>query len=190
MNKYLKRSLIIVAALGILIYAGYLFMVAQTKKHSPEETVNYNTNGYDIEVFYNRPSKKGREIFGRLVPFGHVWRTGANEATTFETRTDLAIDGKTLKAGKYTLWTIPGANSWTIMFNAKQYSWGVNRNGVTREAEHDVLQVQVPVESIDNVVELFTIALEGGGGKPVLALMWDQVRVAVVMEQIQKSSNS
>ncbi|MCE7997177.1 MAG: DUF2911 domain-containing protein [Roseivirga sp.] len=182
MNKYLKRGLIIAAVLGILLYAAYLFMVAQTKKHSPEETVNYNTNGYGIEVFYNRPSKKGREIFGRLVPFGRVWRTGANEATTFETSTDLTIDGKPLKAGKYTLWTIPDADNWTLMFNAKQYSWGVNRNGVTREAEHDVLQVKVPVESVGNVVELFTIALEDRGGKPVLALIWDQTRVAVVME--------
>ncbi len=182
MNKYLKRGLIIVAALGILLYAAYLFMVAQTKKHSPEETVTYNTNGYNLEVFYNRPYKKDRVIFGRLVPYGQVWRTGANEATTFETSTDLTIGGKSLKAGKYTLWTIPEADSWTVIFNSKQYSWGVNRNGVTREAEHDALQVQVPVETLSNVVEQFTITLEDQGSKPVLALMWDETRVRVALQ--------
>ncbi len=182
MNKYLKRGLIILGALGILLYAAYLFMIAQTKKHSPEATVTYNTTGYDLEVFYNRPYKKDRIIFGQLVPYSQVWRTGANEATTFETTTDLMIDGKPLKAGKYTLWTIPEAAQWTVIFNSKQYSWGVNSGGVSREAAYDVLQVAVPVESLSNVVEQFTIALEDHNGKPALALMWDQVRVTVVME--------
>lgn len=182
MNKYLKRGLIVVAALGILLYAAYLFMIAQTKKHSPEETVAFNTGGYNIEVFYNRPSKKDRVIFGKLVPYGRVWRTGANEATTFETITDLMIDNKPLKAGKYTLWTIPEADHWTVIFNSQQYSWGVNSSGVSREAEYDVLQVEVPVESLDRVVEQFTIALEDLGGKPALVLMWDQTRVAVALE--------
>ncbi|GAB5524208.1 MAG: hypothetical protein Roseis2KO_20800 [Roseivirga sp.] len=182
MNKYLKRGLIIVVTLGILLYAAYLFMVAQTKKHSPEATVTYNTGGYDLEVFYNRPYKKDRTIFGSLVPYGQVWRTGANEATTFETTTDLMIDGKPLKAGKYTLWTIPEADHWTVIFNSKQYNWGVNRSGVSREAAYDVLQAVVPVESLGNVSEQFTIALEDLNGKPAMTLMWDQTKVAVVME--------
>lgn len=182
MNKYLKRGLVIVAALGILLYAAYLFMIAQTKKHSPEATVTYNMGGYDLEVFYNRPYKKDRIIFGNLVPYSRVWRTGANEATTFETTTDLMIDGKPLKAGKYTLWTIPEADSWTVIFNSKQYSWGVNSSGVSREAAFDVLEVAAPVESLRDIVEQFTIALEDQNGRPNLVLTWDQIRVVVAME--------
>lgn len=182
MNKYLKWGLIIAVILAGGLYIAYLVMVAQTKKHSPEETVNYNTNGYDIEVFYNRPYKKDRSIFGELVPFGQVWRTGANEASTFETSSDLTIGGKTLKAGKYTLWTVPNADSWTIIFNDKQYSWGVGSGGASREAEFDALQTEVPVASLGSIVEQFTIALEDKGGKPSLALMWDQTKVSVPIQ--------
>lgn len=182
MNKYLKWGLIIVAILGIGLYIAYLVLIAQTKKHSPEETVSYNTNGYNIEVFYNRPYKKGRAIFGELVPFGQVWRTGANEATTFETSTDLTIGGKTLKAGKYTLWTIPNEGTWTVIFNDKQYGWGVGPGGVSQEAEYDALRTEVQVEMLNSVVEQFTIALEDKGGKPSLALMWDQTKVSVPIQ--------
>lgn len=181
MNKYLKWGLIIAVVLGGGLYIAYLAMIAQTKSHSPEETVSYNLNGYDIEVYYNRPYKKERKIFGGLVPYGRVWRTGANEATTFETNQDLTIDGKELKAGKYTLWTIPNTNSWTVIFNSKQYSWGVNRNGPTRQAEHDALQVVVPVQALNAVVEQFTIQLEDESGAPTLSLSWNQTKVSVPM---------
>lgn len=182
MNKYLKWGLIITAVLGIGLYIAYLVMIAQTKKHSPEETVTYNQGSYDIEVFYNRPYKKERVIFGSLVAYGEVWRTGANEATTFETKTDLNIDGKVLKAGKYTLWTIPEADTWTIIFNDKQYNWGVGPSGASREAEHDALQVKVPIETLNGIVEQFTIAIEGKSGTPSLALMWDQTKVSVLLK--------
>ena len=179
MNKKLKWGLIIVAVLGGGLYIAYLALIAQTKSYSPEETVSYNLNGHNIEVFYNRPFKKERQIFGGLVPFGQVWRTGANEATTFETSNDLNIGGQTLKAGKYTLWTIPEANSWTIIFNDKQYSWGVGPGGASREAEYDALKAEATVSPLNQVVEQFTIALEDAGGKPVLAFSWDQTKVSL-----------
>ena len=182
MNKYLKWSLIIAVVLGGGLYIAYLAMINHTKSFSPEETITYNLNGYDIEVYYNRPYKKERKIFGGLVPYGKVWRTGANEATTFNTVSDLTIDGKTLPAGKYTLWTIPDADSWTVIFNSEQYSWGVNRNGVTREAEYDVMQVKVPVEQLSSIVEQFTIALEDQNEKPALTLAWDQTKVSVPLQ--------
>lgn len=180
MNKYLKWGLIIAVLLGGGLYLAYLGMIAQTKSHSPEETVTYNLNGYNIEVFYNRPCKKGRKIFGGLVPFNRVWRTGANEATTFETSQDLSIDGQTLKAGKYTLWTIPGADEWTVIFNDQQYSWGVKRGGqASREAAHDVLQVKVGIQQLPEVVEQFTIHLEDVNAKPQLSLSWDQTKISL-----------
>ena len=97
-----------------------------TKKHSPEQTVTYNQGDLQIDLFYCAPSKKDRVIFGELVPYGEVWRTGANEASTFTTNKDLSIDGQTLAAGTYSLWTIPDREQWQVIFNSKMYPWGVN----------------------------------------------------------------
>lgn len=180
MNKVLKWVLIVLVALIVIGFAGFQYLTYQTKQASPEDTVAYSEGGLEMEVYYNRPSKKDRVIFGELVPYGEVWRTGANEATTFETNQDLTINGKTLPAGKYTLWTIPGQQSWEVIFNSKMYGWGVNFNAqASREAEHDVLSVEVPVENLGSPVELFTIAFEAG---PALTLSWDQTKVSVPLQ--------
>jgi hypothetical protein len=107
MKKFLIISGIAVAALIILAAVTNFFVKKHTKSFSPEEQIEYKQDDLQIVVFYNRPYKKGREIFGALVPFGKVWRTGANEASTFETNQDLQFKGKTLKKGRYSLWTIP-----------------------------------------------------------------------------------
>src|SRR5688572_21647276 len=99
MKKFWKWFLIVVVSLGVILFAFFKVMQYQTKKASPEETAEYKNNGKDIKVEYCSPSKRGREIFGSLVPYNEVWRTGANEATTFETATDLTISGKKLPAG-------------------------------------------------------------------------------------------
>ncbi|MBS1583397.1 MAG: DUF2911 domain-containing protein [Bacteroidetes bacterium] len=181
--RFLIRLIIIVAALLALAFIGFKVMQHQTKKASPEATVTYAKDGLDIEVFYNRPSKKGRVIFGGLVPYGVVWRTGANEATTFRTGQDLTIGGKTLPAGKYTLWTIPGEKDWQVIFNKKMYGWGVDFNAsASREPAEDALQVTVPVEALPQEVEQFTISIEDTPG-PTLVLAWDRTRVAVPLHQ-------
>lgn len=182
MKKSIKKFLIVVASLVVLGFAGYQYIIYSTKQHSPEDIVQYKKGSYDLEVFYNRPYKKGRVIFGSLEPYGRVWRTGANEATTFETKTDLTIGGSSLKAGKYTLWTIPEQKSWKVMFNSKQYDWGVGRNGASREAEYDVLTVDVPVKITSNIIEQFTIAFEEEQGNPVLTLSWDQTKILVTLK--------
>ena len=176
MNKFLKWALIVLASLMLIMFIGWQVLKVQTKKASPEATVTHQINGASVEVFYNRPSKKEREIFGELVPYGVVWRTGANEATTFETDKDLTIDGKTLPAGKYTLWTIPNQDSWEVIFNGKQYGWGVGFGAqASREPEADVLALEVPVESLPTSVEMFTIDFEGNN----MTLSWDQTKVSV-----------
>lgn len=182
MKKGLKIFLIVIASLFVLGFVGYQYIIYATKQHSPEDIVQYKKAEYDLEVFYNRPYKKGREIFGSLEPYGQVWRTGANEATTFETKTDLTIGGSSLKAGKYTLWTIPEQKSWKVIFNDKQYDWGVGRNGASREAEYDALSVDVPVETTPNIIEQFTIAFEDKQGSPVLTLSWDQTKISVALK--------
>ncbi len=180
MNKIVKWMLIIIAGLAVLLFIAFNVMKSQTKKASPEETITYDQGDLQIEVYYNRPSKKGRAIFGELVPYNEVWRTGANEATTFETNQAITFGGKPLAAGKYTLWTIPGTDSWQVILNDKQYGWGVKFSDgkAARDPEADVLQVEAPVESLTNPVELFTISFDQSPSQG-LVIEWDQVRVKV-----------
>lgn len=181
--KALKWIGIVLGGLAVILFIAFKVMQSQTKKHSPEDTVEYVAQGTEIEVFYNRPSKKGREIFGGLVPFNEVWRTGANEATTFETNKDLIIDGQELPAGKYTLWTIPEEDQWAVIFNDKMYSWGVSISkggAASRNPEHDILKTMAPVEKMDEVVEMFTIDVEEN--PLALTFTWDQTKVSVPME--------
>ncbi len=176
MKKYYKWSLIVVGVL-IVIFIGLQLLRMQTKSHSPEATATYDDGNVEITVNYCRPYKKGREIFGGLEPYGEIWRTGANEATVFETSRDLSIDGKTLPAGKYTFYTIPGADTWQVIWNTKEYGWGLNFDGTSPfEREFDILVVEAPVTYLPEVVEQFTITI---GQVKGLTLAWDQTEVSV-----------
>jgi len=180
MKKFLIISLIAVVTLVLLGWVTMLYMKKQTKSFSPEEEAVFNQGDLSIKVFYNRPYKKGREIFGALVPYGKVWRTGANEATTFETSKDLSIDGKVLKKGKYTLWTIPGQETWTVIFNSEHGQWGVNSSGeANRDESRDVLTVDVHRVQQEREFEQFTIAFEKVGEEAEMVLIWDKTLVSV-----------
>lgn len=184
MKKFIKWFLIIVTILGIGLFGTYKYMISQTKKASPEQTVTYNQSDVNLSVFYNRPSTRGRDIFGKLVPYGKVWRTGANEATTFKTNKDLLINGKKLPAGKYSLYTIPGEDSWEIIFNGKSYFWGINMRDPSKaslEREFDVLVTNVNPVSTDTVTEMFTISFENNSGL-FLVLSWHQTKVMVPIQ--------
>ncbi len=178
MNKALKWTLITVAALVLLMVALFPVMQSQTKKASPEATATATIGSAQVAIKYCQPSKRNRVIFGELVPFGEVWRTGANEATTFTTSADLSVNGVTLPAGTYTLWSIPGPTEWTVIWNSKSYAWGVSFGAkASRKPEFDALQVKVPVESLPETLEMFTIGLDGTG----MTLSWDQTQVKVPM---------
>lgn len=180
MKKFLIISAVAITVLVLLGWVTMYYMKKQTKSFSPEEEVSFEANGLSIKVFYNRPYKKNRVIFGELVPYGKVWRTGANEATTFETNKDLNIKGKTLKKGRYSLWTIPRQDNWTIIFNSEFGQWGVNSIGnANRDPDRDVLQVDVGAVLQDQLFEQFTIAFEQIGGEAEMVLMWDKTVVAV-----------
>lgn len=181
MKKALKWTAIVVGGLVVLLFVAFKIIQYNTKKASPEARAEYKSNGTEVTVVYSRPSKRGREIFGGLVPHGQVWRTGANEATTFTTNRDLTIGGKPLPAGEYTLWTVPEKDAWTVIFNNKQYSWGVDWDSkASREAAADALQVRVPVETQNPPLEQFLISFEPT--TPALVLAWDQTKVTVPME--------
>ena len=176
----MKKFLITLGVLILLIIGAWVTYRQNTKSHSPEADLNYNVSGLTIRIFYNRPFKKGREIFGGLVPFGKVWRTGANEATVFETNKDLIIKGKTLKAGKYSLWSIPDKQSWRVIFNSEYGQWGINFDGETnRNPQNDVLAVDTPVLIQEKEFEQFTISVEKGGEEQELIFIWDKTLVSI-----------
>lgn len=181
--KIFKWVLVSLAALGIVAYVVFTLLRANTKKYSPEDTVGYIKNQLELSVFYNRPYKKGRPIFGGLVPFDKVWRTGANEATVFTTNQDLIVNGQDLPAGEYTLWTIPGPEQWQVIFNGKQYTWGVNTEGeASRDPKFDVVNAFVPVEKVSEVTEQFTISFKEVNSTLYLLLEWDQTRIPVPLD--------
>ena len=123
--------------------------------------MSFQVDDIKLKVFYNRPSKREREVFGALVPYDKVWRTGANEATTFETNKDLKIGSKILPKGKYTLWTIPNDTVWNVIFNSKMYPWGVDETmNPMRQSEFDIINYTAKVQQINNTVEQFTIAFD------------------------------
>ncbi|MGV9012741.1 MAG: DUF2911 domain-containing protein [Flavobacteriales bacterium] len=176
--KFLKWSLIILGSLLILAFATFELMKYQTKQASPEAEVAYANGGLKINIDYSRPHKKGRTIFGGVVPFDTTWRTGANEPTTFLTDKDLMIAGKTLPAGKYTLWVVPHRENWDVIFNTKMYGWGINMQGkASRDTDADAIITTVPVQVLPEELEQFTISLEDP--LPTLVLAWDRTKVEV-----------
>lgn len=180
MKKFLIFSGIAVFLIILLGVVVMFFMRKQTKSFSAEENLTFSQDGVEINVFYNRPKKKGREIFGHLVPYEKVWRTGANEATTFETNRDLTFEGKTLKAGKYSLWTIPGEEVWTIIFNSEYGQWGISYDGeANRKPDRDALVIEVHSVRQKRVFEEFTIAFEKTGEDAEMVLIWDKTLVAI-----------
>lgn len=138
----------------------------KSKRPSPPATAGATVNGTTVAIDYSKPSAKGRKVFGELVPYGQVWRTGANEATTFTVSKAVKIEGKTLPAGKYGLFTIPAATTWTVIFNKVPNQWGAFKYS----AADDALRVSVPAKKTAAPVEQFDITVDPAG---VVALKWE-----------------
>ncbi len=133
-------------------------------------------DGTYVKVVYNQPHRRGREIFGGLVPYGQLWRTGANEATELTTTGDLKLGDATLPAGTYALFTVPGPETWTVVVNAGLGQWGAYNYDQSR----DVVRFEVPVSMMpDQAYEAFTISFEVDGH---LALRWDRTEVRIPLE--------
>ena len=183
MQSKIKKSILgLVIVLGAIMLT-YIIYKNNTKSYSPEDTVEFSSGDLELEVFYNRPYKKDREIFGGLVPYNEVWRTGANEATTFFTSKDILVDGSLLPAGTYTLWTIPQEETWKVIFNSEMYPWGITADKLpSRIPEYDVLTVEVPTRELNNPVEQFTIYFQEKQGFVHLNLVWDQTLVRVPLK--------
>jgi hypothetical protein len=178
--KALKWIGIIVVVLGVTGYFGFDYMKEQTKKNSPQDTIVYKSGNFTLEATYCRPFKKGREIFGGLVPLGEVWRTGANEPTTLTTNKQIKFGNAHLPAGTYSLWTIPQQTQWTIILNSEIPDWGVTFGSkASRNPEFDVIKINSAVMDYPEVIEQFTMAFEYNVN---LTFLWDQTKVSVPIE--------
>ena len=140
----------------------------------PPKSPRVSAEGKDVKVAYGQPSKKGRVIFGGLEPYNKVWRTGANEATEISFTKDATFGGKPIKAGTYSLFTIPTENEWTVILNPELKQWGAY--GYDKIKDKDALKVTVPATKTPAVVEKLTLKFDE---KNSLVIEWDQTHVEV-----------
>jgi hypothetical protein len=163
-------------AIVMMLTIGAVF-AKDKQRISPHTTIK---NG-NISITYGQPSKKGRVIFGNaqakaLVPYGEVWRAGADEATEITFSKDCIIEGRPLKAGTYTLFVRPGANEWQIILNSKLGQWG--SFGYEKVKDQNVLVFPIAAKHVDNVVETFTITINNDG----VLMEWDKVSALIPVE--------
>ena len=148
----------------------------KSKRPSPPATATGKVMGATITIDYSSPGVKGRKIWGGLVPYDKVWRAGANEATIFETDKEIKIEGKSLPAGKYSLYAIPGEKVWVIIFNSQTGQWGVKDDESTTEVPaNDVLRVTVKPEKSAAFIERMKFVVDKNG----FALEWENLKVPV-----------
>lgn len=178
MTVALYRRTITILSAFLCICAGTL--QAQNDKAampSPPATATTTFDGITATVNYAQPAKKGREIFGKLVPYGEVWRTGANEATTINFSGDVKIGGKSLKAGTYSLFTIPNKDKWTVIINSEAKQWGA----YGYKQDKDILRADASISNLKEHQERFTIGFEKADNGTMLTMAWDMTKVSVAI---------
>jgi hypothetical protein len=131
--------------------------------------------GKTIKTDYSSPRVKGRKIYGELVPFGQVWRTGANEATTFVAGADVVVGGKAVPAGSYTIFTVPNADKWTLIINKKTGEWGIPY----KYESDELARADMKVSKLPSPVENFTISYDKSAGGCTLRIDWATTRASV-----------
>ena len=147
----------------------------KSKRPSPPVEKVGAIAGANVKINYGAPSVKGRTIWGDLVPYDQVWRTGANEATTIELDKDVMVNGEKLAAGRYAVFTIPTEGDWTVIFNSEPNQWGA----YDYSAEKDVLRVTATPNSSEEVTEVMDISVDGEAGN--ITIGWEHLSVAVAI---------
>jgi len=183
----LKRSVLLAAIfLGIAAVAISSFAQDPAQRPSPSAKANCTfSDDKSIKVDYSSPRAKGRKIYGGLVPYGEVWRAGANEATTFVIDTDVVLGGKTVPAGAYTIFTIPNQDKWTLIISKKTKNakggpvWGVPYPG---EAE-DFARVDMKASKLPSNVENFAISFDKSPSGCAMNLDWETTRASIEISE-------
>ncbi len=174
----MKRTLYLVGILT-LIFCADAFGQLNLPRESQRAEVAQTVGDTRISLVYHRPNAKGRKVWGELVPYGQVWRTGANENTTFETSNDVKINGQTLPAGKYGLHTIPNQNEWTIIFSKVNNEWGSFKYDV----KQDALRVTAKPLAATDFRETLWIGLENIKANTAdVVIAWENARVPFMID--------
>ena len=169
-----------VVGVSIALGAGLLSFVVgmqqdPSKRASPAATAEITLAGKRVKVDYGRPSMRGRKVFGELVPYGQVWRTGANEATQLITEITLEVGGAPVPAGKYTLYTLPAESGWKLIINKQTGQWGT-----AYDQKQDLARVDMKTERIEIPIEQFLISfVPKGSDGATLRLDWEKTRAQV-----------
>jgi len=173
-----------IAAVSIFSLALVLSVAAchaqqdKSKRPSPPATAALDLGGgKSITVDYSSPRAKGRKIYGELVPFDKVWRTGANEATTFVTTADVTVGRASVPAGNYTLFTVPNKDKWTLIVSKKTGEWGTDYPGTS----NDLARVDMKVSTLASPVENFTISFEKSANGGTMNIDWETTRASVAI---------
>lgn len=172
----IKTNLIIILSTMLCLNS-----FAQERRSSPLSIAATRYKDTYVKIVYSQPQKKGRDIFGHLVPYGEVWRTGANEATEMTVTTDIMINSQELKAGTYSIFTIPNQSSWIVIFNADLGLWGSYNYNQKRE----VLRIEVPVQVQYETTEAFTIGFDPRNNVADWYFKWDKTKVVVPIQFVE-----
>jgi len=178
-----KFALIAVSLFAVATLASAQMNMSDDKSKRPSPPASAAckfSDGKTIKIDYSSPRAKGRKIFGEasekaLVPYGQIWRTGANDATTLVTDTNLTVGGKAVPAGSYTIFTVPKADAWSLAISKKTGEWGTDYPG----EKEDLVRVPMSVSKTSAPVENFTIAFDQAGGKCTLRMEWENTRSSV-----------
>jgi len=173
MKLHRERTTVIATMLTIFLIT--LSVIPTWAQQSPRASVDFTLNDKKVSIDYGRPSMRGRKIMGELVPYGQVWRLGANQATHLKTDADLVIGRLNVPKGTYTLWAFPSATGWKLIINKRTGVWGT-----PYEYEKDELaRVDLKVEKLPNPVEQFTIYLDKNQAGGVLRFEWENTRASI-----------
>lgn len=174
-NKTLKNIITVWVCTLMMLFLTPVQTQAQVQlpRVSPKASVMQTIGLTEVTIVYSRPGVKGRKIWGELVPYGKVWRTGANEATTIEFTDDVEIEGHPVKAGKYALFTIPNPDEWTVILNAQWDQWGA----FNRDPAKDVLQFKVKPQTGSHVEWMRFTFEDLTPESAVVVLAWEKLRV-------------
>ncbi|HWA35184.1 MAG TPA: DUF2911 domain-containing protein [Cyclobacteriaceae bacterium] len=168
-----NQSRTILAALLVAVLGSFQAVSQDDKasRPSPPAEATRKTANATITINYSQPAVKGREVWGKLVPYGQVWRAGANEATTFQVDKDVKVEGQALPAGKYGLFAIPNADEWTIIFNKVPNQWGAFKY----DEKQDALRVKVKPKKSSAFNEKLVYKIENNGK---VSLDWENLDVS------------
>jgi ABC-type phosphate transport system substrate-binding protein len=175
----MRKPIIIGSAVVVaLAVAGVALLARQDKSSRPSPPAKAQcklADGKTITIDYSSPRAKGRKIFGGLVPYGQVWRAGANEATSFVTTSDITVGEKAVPAGTYTLFAVPAEDKWTLVISKKTGEWGTAYPG----PDNDLARIDMKVSKTSAPVEDFTIAFDQSAGACTLRMEWESTRASV-----------